>query len=170
MCAPRGHSHQDDPSNNRACCFDITWEGSFRQELHLHVPAYKAGASSVRPRKRGKLVAEAGLPTARRNALRAIVEFATSEHRVRTGDTRRMRPLPYHLATPRLGKCMARRPGAAPEMRGFGDLAARWHTSCCYESIKTNTTASPVVWTRTRWRISRRIFRCFRHTSRGGIL
>jgi len=45
--------------------------------------------------------------------------------RNRTGDARRMRPLPYHLATPLLWEKLARRPGAAPDSQGFGNLAAQ---------------------------------------------
>jgi hypothetical protein len=46
--------------------------------------------------------------------------------RIRTGDTRRMKPLPYHLATPLfIRKKLARRPGAAPDRQGFGGPAAQ---------------------------------------------
>jgi hypothetical protein len=62
--------------------------------------------------------------------------------RIRTGDTRRMKPLPSRLATPRLWKMGERSAGLSRRVSISGP--AGWSPRSVLGKMKTNTTASPV--------------------------
>ena len=72
--------------------------------------------------------------------------------RIRTGDMRLMRPLPYHLATPRWLEIGKRQGVTAGRADAFGRscrwgrmaIAARWTITPCLGNRRTNTAASPV--------------------------